>query len=88
MGTLTVRKNFKFDKEMVDKVSELLQQRDMNFTQLLTHYFQAIIKEPTLIDTIEKKAKQRSGSFIGMLDGKIGDSDFKAMKKSYSEHLS
>ena len=88
MGTLTVRKNFKFDKELVDKVNNILQEKNMNFTQLLTHYFQAIVKEPELVDTIEKKSKLRSGKFIGMLDGVIGDSDYKEMKKSYNENLS
>jgi hypothetical protein len=86
MGTLTVRKNFKFDRELIDKVGEILQKKNLNFTQLLTHYFQAVIKEPELIDTIEKKSKQRTGNFIGMLDGVIGDIDYKEMKKSHNEH--
>jgi len=50
---------------------------------VLNNYFQAIIKEPELIDTIEKKAKKRTGSFIGMLDNKIGDESYKNMKKSH-----
>ena len=87
MGTLTVRKNFKFDKELVDKVGNILQEKNLNFTQLLTHYFQAIVKEPELIETIEKKSKQRTGKFIGILDGVIGNSDYKEMKKSYNENL-
>ena len=88
MGTLTVRKNFKFDRELVDKVSNILQKKNLNFTQLLTHYFQAIVKEPELIEIIEKKSKKRTGKFIGMLDGVVGDIDYKEMKKSHSEHLS
>lgn len=88
MGTLTVRKNFKFDKELVDKVGAILQEKNLNFTQFLSHYFQAVIKDPTLIETVEKKAKQRTGSFIGLLDGKIGDTDYKEMKRSYHENLS
>lgn len=88
MGILTVRKNFKFDKEVVDKVGTILKEKNLNFTQFLSHYFQAVIKDPTLIDTIEKKSKQRTGNFIGVLDGKIGDIDYKEMKKSYHENLS
>jgi len=88
MSTLTIRKNFKFDKEIVDKIGIILQKKNLNFTQFLSHYFQAVIKEPTLIDVVEKKSKQRSGSFIGILDGKIGDMDYKEMKKSYNENLS
>ncbi len=88
MGTLTIRKNFKFNKEIVDKVSNILQERNLNFTQFLSRYFQAVIKDPALIDTVEQKSKQRTGNFIGILDGKIGNIDYKDMKKSYNENLS
>ena len=88
MATLTVRKNFKFDKELVDRVGAILQEKNLNFTQFLSHYFQAVVKDPTLIDTVEKKAKQRTGNFIGLLDGKIGDTDYKEMRKNHHENLS
>ena len=88
MGTLTVRKNFKFDKEMVDKVGTILQEKNLNFTQFLSHYFKAVIKEPALIDVVEQKSRQRTGNFIGILDKKIGDMDYKEMKQSYNENLS
>ena len=88
MGTLTVRKNFSFDKDIVDKVNTLLQEKNTTFTKLLTNYFQAIIKEPELINEVEQKAKQRTASFIGLLDGKIGDIDAKEMKRAYHENLS
>ncbi|MFP4487598.1 MAG: hypothetical protein ACLFOC_11610 [Campylobacterales bacterium] len=88
MSTLTVRKNFKFEKETIDKVAVILKNKHHNFTEVLNNYFQAIIKEPELIDTIEKKAKKRTGSFIGILDGKIGDESYKKMKKSHHEHIS
>ncbi len=88
MGTLTIRKNFKFDKEIVDKVSHILQERNLNFTQFLSHYFQAVIKDPALIDTVEQKSKQRTGNFIGILDGNIGNVDYKDIKKSHNENLS
>ena len=88
MGTLSIRKNFKFDKEIVDKVGHILKERNLNFTQFLSHYFQAVIKDPALIDTVEQKSKQRTGNFIGILDGKIGNVDYKDMKKSHNENLS
>jgi len=88
MATLTIRKNFNFKKELIDKTSIILKQQNRNFTEILTNYFQAIIKEPNIIKTIEQKAQQRTGSFIGMLDGKIGDEDLKTMKKSYHENIS
>lgn len=88
MSTPTIRKNFKFNKEIVDKVDNILQERNLNFTQFLSHYFQAVIKDPALIDIVERKSKQRTGNFIGILDGKIGNMDYKDMKKSYNENLS
>ena len=88
MSGVVVRKNFKFDKDLIDRVSDILHNKNKNFTQVLTAYFQAIIKEPELLDALEKKAKERKGSFIGMLDGKIGDVDFKEMKGSRSESIS
>ena len=88
MGTLTVRKNFVFDKELVDNVVVILKERDKNFTKLLTDYFKAITKNPDLIDEIENKAKERRGSFIGVLDGKIGAMDFKEMKRVRNEDIS
>ena len=88
MSTLTIRKNFNFEKELIDKASEVIKKQNKNFTQVLTNYFQAIVKEPALIDTIEQKAHQRTGSFIGMLDGKIGNQDYKEMKSTYHENIS
>ena len=88
MSTLTIRKNFNFDKELTEKVSLIIKNKNQNFTQVLTNYFQAIVKEPSLIDTIEQKATQRTGGFIGMFDGMIGDTDYKDMKKAYSENIS
>lgn len=88
MSTLTIRKNFNFNKEMIDKTTLILKQKNKNFTEVLTHYFQAIIKDPEIINTIEQKAKQRTGSFIGMLDGKIGNDEYKEMKQAYNENIS
>ena len=88
MVTLTVRKNFVFDKELVDNVGVILKEKNKNFTKLLTDYFRAITKNPELIEDIEEKAQKRNASFIGILDGKIGDMDYKEMRKEYHEHIS
>lgn len=88
MGGIIVRKNFKFDKDLVDKVATILEAKNKNFTGLLTTYFQAIVKEPEIIETLEKKAKECKGSFIGMFDGKIGDTTFKEMQKAHNENIS
>ena len=88
MNALRVRKNFNFDKEMIDKVTHILKEKHYSFTEVLTHFFQAVIKEPELIETIQKKAEQRQGSFIGMLNGKIGNETYKSMKREHHEHLS
>ncbi len=88
MSGILVRKNFKFEKELVDQVTSILQGRGLNFTQALVTYFQAITKDPSLLDEVEKKSKQRTGAFIGMLDGKIGEVDIKEAKREKSETLS
>lgn len=88
MSTLTIRKNFNFDKELIDKASLVIANRNQSFTQVLTNYFQAIVKEPSIIDTIELKATQRTGAFIGMFDGMIGNTDYKDMKKAHNEDIS
>jgi hypothetical protein len=40
------------------------------------------------LEEVFKKVKQRKESFIGMLDGKIGDINFKDMKSQYHENFS
>jgi hypothetical protein len=88
MGSLTVRKNFNFEKDTVDKVAKILKEKHYSFTEALNNYFQAIIKEPELVESIEKKAKKRAGSFVGMLDGATKGESYKDMKKSHSESIS
>ena len=88
MGVLTVRKNFNFDKNLIDNVSKVLQEKNRNFTEVIVDFFQAIVKDPSTIEEIKKVANKREGSFIGMLDGKIGDTDYKNLKKSYHEYIS
>ena len=39
-----------------------------------------ITKEPAILE-IEKNTDKRTGSFIGMLDGKIGDENYKTIRK-------
>jgi len=88
LNALRVRKNFVFDKEMIDKTAVILKNQKKSFTDIINLYFQAIIKEPSIIETVEKTATKRTGSFIGMLDGKIGSSSYKEMKKVYNEDIS
>ena len=88
MSTLTIRKNFNFEKKLIDKTSLIIKKRDINFTQLLTNYFEAIVKDPDVIEIIEQKANQRTGSFIGLLDGEIGDLKYKDSRSAYHENIS
>lgn len=85
MKAVKVRKNFLFEKETVEKVQEMLSKKHKNLTEAISLYFQALIKDPEILETIERSAHKRTGSFIGMLDNKIGDTDAKNMKKSYIE---
>ncbi|CAA6807361.1 MAG: Unknown protein, partial [uncultured Sulfurovum sp.] len=79
MTTLKIRKNFLLDKEIIEKAQVILLEQQKNLTEVLNTYFKAIVKEPSILETIEKSANKRTGSFIGMLDGKIGDTTFKEM---------
>ena len=85
MTTLKVRKNFLLDKEIIEKAQVILLEQQKNLTEVLNTYFRAIVKEPSILQTIEKSANKRTGSFIGMLDGKIGETTFKKMKQEHSE---
>jgi len=83
MDVVKVRKNFLLDKELIDKAQEILLTKHKNLTEAVNLYFKAIVKEPSILDSIEQSANKRTGSFIGMLDGKIGDENFKEMKKEH-----
>lgn len=88
METLRVRKNFVFNKELVEKAEAIAKTKHKNFTEALNLYLQAIIKQPALLDEVAGIAKKRTGSFIGMLDGKIGNKDYKSLKKEKYEDFS
>lgn len=88
MATLKVRKNFIFDKEIVDQTSAILKKYNKSFTEAINLYFQAITKDPSTIEQMEKNANKRVGNFIGILDKKIGNMDFKDMKKYKNEVIS
>jgi len=81
MNIIKVRKNFLLDKDVVEKAQNIIVNQHKNLTEVINLYFKAIVKEPSILDTIEKSANKRTGSFIGMLDGKIGDEGYKEMKK-------
>jgi len=85
MTALKVRKNFLLDKEIIEKAQVILLEQQKNLTEVLNTYFRAIVKEPSILQTIEKSANKRTGSFIGMLDGQIGETTFKEMKQEHSE---
>lgn len=88
METLKIRKNFLLDREVIEKAEVVLKQKHKNFTEAVNLYFQAIAKDPTILEKVEETVSRRTGSFIGLLDGKIGDEEFKSMKKSHNEDIS
>ena len=86
MQIAKVRKNFILDKDTVEKVQNIIQEQQKNLTEVIGLYFRAIVKEPSILDTVEKSANQRTGSFIGMLDTKVGNDSYKELtKESYSK---
>ncbi len=83
MNVLKIRKNFLLDKETIEKAQAILLKRQKTLTEIINLYFKAIVKEPSILETIEKTANQRTGSFIGMLDGKIGNDNWKDMRNQH-----
>ena len=81
MNIVKIRKNFLLDRDVVEKAQHIILNQHKNLTEVINLYFKAIIKEPSILETIEKSANKRTGSFIGMLDGKIGNKNYKEMKK-------
>ena len=81
MNAVRVRKNFLIDKEIIEKAQQVIHARHKNLTEAITLYFKAITKEPAILEQIEESANKRTGSFIGMLDGAIGDESYKTMRK-------
>ena len=81
MNVIKVRKNFLLDKDVIEKAQSIILKKHKNLTEVINLYFKAIVKEPSILDTIEESANKRTGSFIGLLDGEIGNEDYKAMKK-------
>lgn len=88
METLKIRKNFLLDRDIIEKAEVILKQKHKNFTEAVNLYFQAIAKDPTILEKLEETVSKRTGNFIGLLDGKIGNEDFKIMKKSHYEDIS
>ena len=54
----------------------------VNGQEFLTEEFELIIPK---LESVEASANKRTGSFIGMLDGKIGDQSYKEMKTEHHE---
>lgn len=88
METLKIRKNFLLDRDVIEKAEVVLKQKHKNFTEAINLYFQAIAKDPTILEKVEETVSLRTGSFIGLLDGKIGNEDFKSMKTVHHENIS
>jgi hypothetical protein len=87
MSVVKVRKNFLLDKALIDKAQNILLKKHNNLTEAVTLYLKAIVKEPSILEYIEESATKRTGSFIGMLDGKIGDTNFKEMRGKHHHSI-
>ena len=83
MKTLQVRKNFLFDRALVEEAQEVLKKRHKNLTQAITLYLKAVVKNPEILDEIEKSANKRDGSFVGMLNGLTGNESYKEMRNEF-----
>ena len=82
MQTPKVRKNFLLDRDVIQKAEDIIKQKHKNLTEVINIYFQAIVKDLTILEKVESTASKHTGSFIGMLDGKIGDENMKINYKA------
>ena len=80
MKSLRIRKNFLFDRNLVEEAQQILKNRHKNLTEALPLYLKAVVRNPAILDEIEESASKRTGSFIGMLDGKIGKQEYKELR--------
>ena len=77
MNTLKVRKNFLIDKSLIENAQNIILKKHKNLTEASTLYLEAIVKNPNILEDIKQEASKRTASFIGMLDGQIGDINYK-----------
>ncbi|MBN2825848.1 MAG: hypothetical protein JXQ76_11015 [Campylobacterales bacterium] len=85
MQVVKVRKNFLLDRDVIEKAQKIVLQKHKNLTEVINLYFKAIIKEPSIIEQIEKSANRRTGDFIGMLDDKIGEKEYKEHRTKHHQ---
>jgi len=85
MNSIKVRKNFLLDKDIIEKAQVILTEQHKSLTEVINLYFKAIVKEPSILESVEESANKRTGSFIGMLDDKIGDQSYKEMQSEHHE---
>ena len=77
MNTFKVQKNFLIDKSLIENAQNIILKKHKNLTEAITLYLEAIVKNPNIIEDIKQEASKRNASFIGMLDGQIGDINYK-----------
>ena len=85
MKPIQIRKNFIFDRQLVEEAQEVLKKRYGNMTQAFTQYLKAVVKNPDILEEIEESASKREGRFIGMLDGKVGADEYRELRDSFYE---
>ena len=85
MKPIQIRKNFIFDRQLVEEAQEVLKKRYGNMTQAFTQYMKAVVKNPDILEEIEESASKREGRFIGMLNGKVGAGEYRELRDSLYE---
>ena len=75
MKNIRIRKNFLLDRDAVEKAQPIIKARYNSLTEGIRLYLQAVVRNPDILDAIEQSANMRTGAFIGMLDGAIGDAE-------------
>lgn len=79
MSKSYIHKSFALDAEAVKNAELVAKQKKKSLTELVNLYFKALSNDASVFELIESRVQPRTGSFIGLLDNKIGNVDSKRM---------
>ena len=65
------------DDKIYSQLNAILVKHHKNLNDVIELYLNTLIKDPSILEIIEKKSKP---NFIGILDKEIGDIDYKKEK--------
>jgi len=68
------------DEMIYDKLQYILKEYHKDLSEVINEYLHKIVTKPEVLN--------KENDFIGILDGKIGDIDYKTLKREKNENFS